>query len=187
MRKITLVFISLITMISCHNVNSTSVIKENSPEASVIKFLKFYNSHLEDVSNFRFVNDINPDDTTDFYKINYDQTEKYLDLLKSSGYISDSYIKSQKQFFKNCDTKYRETHQNDGPPENLDVDLVMNANADYEEELSTLDSIKVIKSEISGNRAKVILQFIYNDRKQYDMSLNNKTWQIDKIANIFEK
>ena len=68
MRKINFVFVALITIISCHNVNSTSGIKENSPEASVIKFLKLYRLHLKEVSNFRFVNEIKPDDNSDFYK-----------------------------------------------------------------------------------------------------------------------
>ncbi|HEY4785509.1 MAG TPA: hypothetical protein VIH57_05650 [Bacteroidales bacterium] len=186
MNKTILLFTSLVLMIACQTVKSPKGIAENSPEASVIKFLNFYNSHLNDISNFRFVNEINPNDSNDFYRINYSQTDKYLDLLLSSGCISESYIKAQKQYFKNCDLEYQKTHQNDGPPAGLEADLVMIANADIEEELAKLDSIKVIKSEINGNKAKVILQFIYNDKKTYDLSLKDKTWQIDKIENLIE-
>lgn len=119
------------------------------------------------------------------YKINFHETEKYLSVLKSSGFFSDNYINYYRNYFKKIDLILQKTKQNDGPVDGLDYDLIMNS----QEPESYLEDLNIIQLNIkksSVNSAIVKMKTKYNqDTYQliYLVKMNHR-YLIDKIEFI---
>jgi len=175
--KTKLYLILCVIITSCFNNNSQLII---SPDQTVIKFLNWYNDHLNEFQNINFIKTSN-----DGYKIDSISVEKFLMKLKSSDLVSDNYIQWFKIYFKKCNDNFKKTKQNDGPPLGLDADLIMWSNSDYEKELLNLDKVQITEEYINNEKARIKLKFIGGREITYFLLKTDK-WYIEEIRNINE-
>ena len=183
-----LLMLSMPLLISCHETNETKstpredVTDTNAIHATntIINFYKWYRNN-QDIQNCLVNNSCGETyDSTKFYSVNFDATEKYLSALKNTGYISDKYISDWRNYFKECDENFRKNPSNDGVPDGFDYVFVTNSQ-DFEEELNTVEKAK-ISSVVNHNDKKIIiLEFITGSQLTFELSFIDNKWYIDKI------
>lgn len=166
------------------NIKSQTTIKVESDSAKMIKvikgFLKFYKKHYKKANNFDFtITDANGN-----YQVNLVDCRKYLDYLKSSKYISENYVTEWMKYFEERANHFKENHQNEGPPDGFDFDLVLNS---QEPEL-ILNYIKELKfdiKEISAEKSTIVMIGAWS--YTVTMSNINGKWKIDALVTIENK
>lgn len=154
----------------------------SKPANTITGFLKWYKVNMDRLGKIPMVNNSFSEDSTKLYSVNFEATEKYLAELKKSGFISDAYVTSSRDYFKKCDEHFSETHQYNGPPDGFDFDLIM-WSQEYDYELANIDKTKVISQSIHDNHATVKLEFPGGARLIYELSGKEDKWLIDKIEN----
>lgn len=183
-----LVVISLATNIYARNIPANTITKKHvvfskqneDPIAFMRNFFKWYKTKVNSFQNdFVDMDSEKPNP----YRINFNKTEKYLTVLKSSGFFSDSYINYFRAYFKKVDVTLQKSKQNDGPIDGLDYDLVMHTQEPitYLKDLSVIQ-LTIIKSTANSATIKMQTKF---DRRNYNLidlvKVNNK-YLIDKIG-----
>ncbi len=146
---------------------------------TVIRFLKWYKLNYEKANDFEFIKK----DLKGNYQVNLDACKRYLDTLKSSGCISESYRKDWQKYFDDKAVYLTENPQNEGPPEGFDYDLVL---ITQEPEL-VLDNIRKLKYKIvkyGGGKATVSLTGKFGVDYEFEMSKSGKKWLIDYISTM---
>lgn len=116
------------------------------------------------------------------YRINFKETEKYLSVLKSSGFFSDDYIMNTRAYFKAVDEKLKKTKQNDGPVDGLDYDVIVNSQ-EPESILENLEGLKltVVKSTANYVAVKMTTKFHQNTHSLYTLKRTGTKYLIDKV------
>lgn len=104
----------------CNNLDATIESKK-----TVKNFLLWYKKVYPEISRIVLVNISSESKGNKKYTINIDGCEKYLSLLKKSGFISDKYIDQWHSYFMQQSEKYKSTLQTDGPPEGFEYDFVL--------------------------------------------------------------
>lgn len=160
-----------------------SLSKENTPEQTVISFLKWYRDNENRVKQHILVKG-GLTDTTTFYSIDYKGTEAYLAELKKSKFLSNTFLKNLREYFIECDRKLKEHPLNDGPPWGFEADLIMKCQ-DYMDVWVYINKAKVIKKKINGNKARIILHFVANYKMDFTLTRIKNKWLIDSIDNVF--
>lgn len=153
----------------------------DQPTKTIVDFLDWYRHSAYYHSN-AFVNNVAQEysDTAKYYSVNFIETEKYLDTLKATGWISEKYIVQWRQYFTDCQKEFDKNPQNDGPPYGFDADLIM-LSQEYEEDLDHLEKCRVAGLIVTGAKATVVIEFYTGRRMKYLLSMNNGIWQIDDI------
>lgn len=203
MQKIT-IYLLLIFILSCNNeknsnntnsanISLTGVKKESlkpssTPEAVVISFLTWYKDKEKIIEKIDLINNFtNSYDSAKFYSVNFDSTNKYLSLIKASGFVSNNYVKKWLDYFIESDKRLKANPQNDGVPDGFEYNFIMHSQ-DWEDALKQLDKVKIIRREIRSKNATVIVRFdsdIYsNYQLEYDLTKENEIWLIDEIKNV---
>jgi hypothetical protein len=147
---------------------------------TVINFYKWYRNN-QNIQNCLVKNSCSETfDSTKFYAVDFDATEKYLSTLKQTGYISDKYISDWRTYFKECDENLKKYPTNDGVPDGFDYVFVTKSQ-DFEEELNTVEKAKISKV-INENGKKIItIKFLTGAELNFELSFINNRWYIDKI------
>lgn len=127
-------FLILILFNSCKLNNSGSNSRNlKSPDQVVIKFLEWYRDNYDQLYKFYEISEKDDSshmingkigDSTVYYTINYKGTEKFLNSLKSCGFLSDKYLKNKRNSFKKRGKILNEAKQNDGPPEGFSAEEI---------------------------------------------------------------
>jgi len=190
--KETILLISLILLIACQSKSKSEnaeskARKETSIETletkeslqTVISFLKWYKANYKEVNSFELVNyEGSLNDSTKYYSVNFDETDKYLEKLESSKLLSIEYIKTWQSYFMQCGQNFQENPQNDGPPVGFDYDLVL-LTQEIEETLYSIETPKVIN--VSETSKKSIVNVNITMELSFSLSKINGIWLIDKI------
>ena len=158
--------------------------KEQQPEKVITYFLNWYKDNMHSLGKIELVNNSNNTtyDSTKFYTVNFDSTEKYLTAFKKSGFVSGKYIDQWRQYFKRCDDQFKKNPQNDGPATGFEFDFVM-WSQDYEEALDNLDKMNFSDKEIKNDHCIVTANFSSGMKIKYWLTLENGKWLIDDIQN----
>ena len=161
---------------------------EKKPEKTVISFLKWYRDNLKNIHKIELVNNSNNVvyDSTKFYSVNFDNTEIYLSKFKNSGYVSDKYIGTWRLYFKQCESNFKTSPENDGPPSGFDFDFVM-CSQEYDEDLANIDKVKIENYQADNTKAKLTLEFPSNMKLSYWLTKQNGNWLIDDIQNKIDR
>jgi hypothetical protein len=116
------------------------------------------------------------------YRINFKETEKYLSILKLSGFFSDNYINSYRDYFRKIDLTLQKTKQNDGPVEGLDFDPIVHSQ-EPESILENLNNIwlRVVKFTENEITIKMLTPFNVDTYSLYYLKKINNKYMIDKI------
>jgi hypothetical protein len=150
---------------------------------TVISFLRWYKANYEKIIQNQniLVNNAGSDDTTKTYSVNFSETDNYLILFKSSGYVSDFFLDDWRKYFAECEEYFKNNPQIDGPPDGFNFDLIL-LTQEVEEILKAIDHLKVIEEEENDSAALVKVDIMM--RFSFRLSKVNNKWLIDKIDNL---
>lgn len=171
------------TDLSEKNIDSLKVERNESFTIKIKEFINWYGKNQTKLSQIELVNNSQNEiiDSTKFYSINFENTEKYLTEFKKSGLFSEKYIESQRKYFKDCESDFVAEPENDGPPSGFDYDIVMKSQ-DFEiEEL--IRDLKVKNLSVAGKTAKLTADFGIYYKLNFTLSKENEVWKIDDIIN----
>jgi hypothetical protein len=182
----------LILVIGCANTNNAIANQgslENPQDSckeqlkTIINFLNWYRNYSSQDHDYVTVNNYGEGyNTNNYYSVNYSGTERYLNDLKNSGFISEKYINQWREYFKKCELNFKKNPQNDGPPEGLDFDFIM-WSQDYEEEFKTIDKLVVVNFKKENKQCYLKVIFPVGSKLEFYMSKTNNGWIIDDIKN----
>ena len=171
------------TELSEKKIDSLKVESNESLTIKIKEFINWYGKNQTKLSQIELVNNSHNEiiDTTKFYSVNFENTEKYLTEFKKSGLFSEKYIESQRKYFKDCDSDFIAEPENDGPPSGFDYDIVMKSQ-DFEiEEL--IRDLKVKNLTVTEKTAKLTADFGIYYKLNFTLSKENEVWKIDDIIN----
>ena len=171
------------TELSEKKIDSLKVESNESLTIKIKEFINWYGKNQTKLSQIELVNNSHNEiiDTTKFYSVNFENTEKYLTEFKKSGLFSEKYIESQRKYFKDCESDFIAEPENDGPPSGFDYDIVMKSQ-DFEiEEL--IRDLKVKNLTVTENTAKLTADFGIYYKLNFTLSKENEVWKIDDIIN----
>lgn len=155
--------------------------KSDDAVAFMKDFFKWYKTQSEYLNKIHVVN-MNFK-TNAPYRINFQETERYLSILKLSGYFSENYISYYRDYFKKIDLTLQKTKQNDGTVDGLDFDFILHSQ-EPESYLKNLDVIQL--SVVNSSVSKVIIKMKTKLDPAYALELFyltkvNGKYLIDKI------
>lgn len=186
MRRSLLLFIGIFLLVSCRKsvdqAESASINKDKESVTTVIAFLKWYQENFDRVNQFPLINHYSVSeeyDSTHFYSVNFKETGNYLSALKESNLISEKYIKKWENYFKICDSKFKSTPQNDGPPEGFEFDFIL-WNQEPKYTLENVDSLKMIEVLETPFNATVKID-IASSILKFDLTKEKEKWLIDNV------
>jgi hypothetical protein len=159
---------------------------KEEPALTVLDFLEWYRKNMMNIGKAPMIDTkaFKKGDTTHYYTVNFEGTEKYLAEIKASGFVSEKYLESQRKDFKRSDDSLHAHPANDGPPYGFDYDLVM-LSQDLDEDLSHLDQAKLSKEKVTDHGIFITLEFISGMKLEYTLTRGVDTgkWWIDEIKN----
>ena len=173
-----------VLLFSCNDIQAMkldyylAVKPTETPKRVTRDFLIWYKDNRENLEKFQLVSG-KPGDSTTAYRVDFEETEKYLRELKKSGFVSDQYIASFRKYFKESDANLKKYSQFDGPAEGFGFDLVLKAH-DYNEILDHINKMKVITKPINADTAKVYVKFP-TVVMLLQLSRSGKSWLIDSL------
>lgn len=143
------------------NIDNNIVYKIDSSNC-ISKIVGFINWYKKSTVSLDKINIVMRDAEDSTYRINFKNAKQYLNFLSSSGYFSPIFIKTLDENFKLCDENFIKTKQNDGPPEGLDSDLVLNTQErdDFLEHLSQF-TFKIENQTNTFSIVKMSLDYVY--------------------------
>jgi hypothetical protein len=159
-----LFFLFLLAMISCHTDNekknnagatpdSLNVISDQT--ALLKNYFSWYNDHMKELYKFNLVKNCpNNGDTTQVYRVDFNETEKWLKAFQSSGFVSDNFISKWRAYFAKCDEELIAEQAWDGPPSGFDYDFIYNSQDDGPTN-EQLQNATLLKSEMKDGKAGV--------------------------------
>lgn len=124
------------------------------PAASIFNFLTWYRAHSSELKKIEIVTHSTHPDSAKYYVVNEEGTEKYLDELKKSGFVSDKYIARWRAYFNKCSEELRKTPQTELPLKGLDFDFVM-LSKDCDEDLKRIEKSTVDHQKIANDEGSV--------------------------------
>jgi hypothetical protein len=172
------------TELSGKNIDSLRVERNESLTIRIKEFINWYGKNQTKLSQIELVNNSHNEiiDSTKFYSVNFENTEKYLTEFKKSGLFSEKYIESQRKYFKDCESDFIAEPENDGSPSGFDYDIVMKSQ-DFEiEEL--IRDLKIKNLTVTEKTAKLTADFGIYYKLNFTLSKENEVWKIDDIINI---
>jgi hypothetical protein len=195
--KARLLFLLLVTLVlssKAKNVTSKSINDKifipaafslpqqtDSPILFLRRFFRWYKTKFDYLDHHIFPVNMNFK-TNAPYRINFTETEKYLSVLKSSGFFSDNYLIYNRNYFKEIDLTLQKTKQNDGTVDGLDYDPIVHSQ-EPEAMLENLNKIRltVIKSTANDITVKMLTPFNVNTYSLFYLKKINGKYLVDKI------
>lgn len=191
MKKTIILIFSIILITSCSENSSienrasneveTSVSTDSAALKTIINFYTWYRSN-PNIQNC-LVNNACGDvfDSTKFYSVNFEATEKYLSVLKNTNYISDNFINYWRAYFKKCEEDFKSNPSNEGPPDGFDFDFLTNSQ-DFEEELNTVEKATIVESKQIEGKLFLTILFVTGNKLKVELSQHDGKWLIDKTS-----
>jgi len=151
--------------------------QQQDPLQTVKDFLNWYGVNYKKATSFGLVNQ---GDSVN-YSVNFEETEKFLAYLKSSGFVSDEYLNAFRKQFTAAQYFFEKDPINEGPPQGFDYDIVLWT----QEPDLVIEKGKnpiLISSEIHDDSASLRLD-VYM-KLQFNLSKKDQKWLIDRISYI---
>jgi len=149
---------------------------KETPKKVVREFLNWYKDNRENLQRYQLV-PVNIRDSA--YRVDFNEAEKYLNELKRSGFVSDKYIASFRNYLKERDANLKRYPQYDGTPDGFGFDLVLKAD-NFNEILDHINKAKVITKPVNEDSVKVYLRFP-GVVMALTLTRSGKTWLIDSL------
>lgn len=146
-------------------------------QETVKAFLMWYKTNYTQANSFG----LTYQDKQGNYNVALGNCDLYLNFLKSSGYISDTYMGLWKKYFEDKAIYLKENLSSEGPPEGFEFDLVL-ITQEPELVLNTINDKLFAVVENSGTKA--VLQMGGEEGYDFDMVKENGKWMIAYIATM---
>lgn len=203
-RKMSCLLFSILFLQSCQNkdksqldhnpvVKSESVNKvldinsvDNKEQVVLVKnFMKWYIKNQDTLYKFNTIEggmSGKENEEAENYFVNFSEVEKYIAELKRSGFLTDNFLKNEKQTFVEGDQYFKKNPENDGPPYGFDYDRFFYTQETFEEDLPNIDKAKyeVIQKDEFNSEVKFYLP-ICGINYKYSLKKVNSKWFIEKI------
>jgi hypothetical protein len=129
------------------------------------------------------VNNLNWEDTASNkpYSVNFEETEKYLGKLKSSGFISNIYLQKWRKYFKEKGNNLRKNAQYDSPPDGFEFDFVLWTQI-IDETLKSIDYYEFIEINELNTHSNVKINI--GMKLSFSLTKHADKWLIDDIDNL---
>ncbi len=150
--------------------NATAAAETSDAGETVLAFLKWYNQNEMALSKIEKVKTVEGEP----YALNKPGTEEYLAKLKSSGFIADAYLDSERADFAELEKEYLADPQFDGPPNGFDYDRVLLA-----QDWNDLDQATIVSKEQNANDATVVAEI--GGQLKFKLVTENGNWFIVSI------
>ncbi|MGB4959856.1 MAG: hypothetical protein WBO36_10305 [Saprospiraceae bacterium] len=138
-------------------------------------FLLWYKSNYKKANSVGFTKSDNKGN----YVVDMVACNKYLSILKSSTFISESYISDWRKYFESKSESFKDNPQNEGAPEGFDMDLVL---ITQEPEL-ILNNVKHLKFRVKEmHKSTAIMEVVGDSPYNFEMSKIKGKWMIDYIG-----
>ncbi|WP_316636074.1 hypothetical protein [uncultured Flavobacterium sp.] len=203
-RKISYILFSILFLQSCQNkdksklennaiVKTESVNKvsdtnsvENKAQIDVVKnFMKWYIKNIDTLYKFNTIEGGmrgEENEEAENYFVNFNEVEKYITELKKSDFLTDNFLKNERQIFVQGDEYFKKNPENDGPPYGFDYDRFFYTQETFEEDLPNIDKAKynVIQKDEFNSEVRFYLPRCGINYK-YSLKKINTKWFIEKI------
>ncbi|MBW8685533.1 hypothetical protein [Chitinophaga rhizophila] len=146
-------------------------------EGRVREFFDWYTTNVDSLVNIQLVDNSGVEDTG-LYKVNFDSTRAYLDILSASGLFTHNYIDDKDAYFRLCDSKIREDSVRTATPYGFDADLIL-LSQEYEEDITNFDEAVFSNYTETENGASIDVTIVYTLR--IDFIIQADRLLIDKI------
>ncbi|WP_207510724.1 hypothetical protein [Longitalea luteola] len=153
------------------------------PAGTILDFLKWYRSNVKQLKKIEMVKHSSHPDSSRYYVMNDAGTEQYLDALKRSGFVSDTYITNWRAYFTKCNDNLHKAPQTEAPVQGLDFDLVMLAK-EYEEDLARIEKTTVEYVSVADDKGSITVGLPTAGRLKYRLSKQDGKWLIDDIKDL---
>lgn len=138
---VSFILVSMLVSLGCENGNNNVVNKTGNDSLTEVRlskeklvdscgvqtvkhFLLWYKGKLKDLDTIQLV--FWGDSIKRVpYRVNFENTERYISGLATSGLLSAIYLQHFRDYFKKADGELAASKQDDGPPEGLDYDLIL--------------------------------------------------------------
>ncbi len=167
---------SLDTLIQMQVDTTVVVMNDTMMLQKTIKgFLTWYKVNYAKANGFK----LTYADAKGNYQVDSKECEKYLQFLKSSGHISESYIVDWRKYFDSKVEYFKDNIQNEGPPEGFSMDLVL-ITQEPELILNAIDKLKFKTKEIDDSSA--VIEVTGESMYEFELSKKDGLWKIDYIS-----
>ena len=153
------------------------------PAANILNFLRWYRANSQQLKKIELVTHSTNPDSANYYVVNAAGTEKYLDELKKSGFVSDKYIAWWRAYFNMVNEKLKKEPQTAAPVNGLDFDFVM-LSKDCEEDLKSIEKSTVDHQKIANDEGSITVGLPTVGRLKYWISKQDGKWMIDEIKDL---
>ncbi len=156
---------------------------EGDAVKTVAGFLHWYRENMQQLNRINMVkNSDRAGDTSVFYSVDFQATEKYLKELEKGGFLSADYLNAQRKYFMDCEDYFKKNPENDGPPHGFDYDLIM-LSQEYDEALAHLEKAQMSLTKAGATGALVRSDFGNGYSLTYTLNNKNGKWLIDQMEN----
>ncbi|MFB9078205.1 hypothetical protein ACFFLS_17160 [Flavobacterium procerum] len=154
----------------------------------VKNFMKWYIKNLDALYKFNTIaggGNVAENEEPQNYYVDFNEVENYIVALKESGFLTDNFLKNEKQTFIEGDKYFKEHPENDGPPYGFDYDRFFFTQDAFEEDLPNIDKSKYYVSQKDEFNSEVKFYLpICGINYKYSLKKINDKWFIDKIEPI---
>lgn len=140
MHKRTLI-VALAALLGLAGCSKPAENKKETPLATALGFIGWYRANYDRVNAIPIVNQNEGEN----YSVNFEEVDKYLALLKSSGYLADEYEQNYRDYFQSADQNLKKDPVMEGPPPGFEFDLIVWT---QEPEIVLNDTLPSVVSEV---------------------------------------
>lgn len=137
------------------------------------QFLLWYKDNFTEINKVE--NSLVRTQNVEYYRVDFNKSDQFLTLLKSSGYVSDVFLKKLKEYINNSEQNLQKIKQKDGPPEGFDFNLIL-LTQEYASLLENISANVDIKLKEEENDTKIV---IIDGRLLYTF---NKSCKLENIG-----
>lgn len=162
-------------------VDSTAAPADNGSKLAsaqtAVRFMKWYANRYNDLNNIVIL-DVEEGKQ---YAVNFEGTERWLEMMASSGMVSDQFIEAERAAYEEIDSDWHAHQVKEGPPDGFDYDRVLKTQ-EIEETLKACEDPKVISATEDGEKADVVLDVMM--RLRLHMIRDAGVWMVASIENV---
>ncbi len=148
----------------------------------VHQFLQWYKQNKKTI-NIPIVKGGGKDSST-FYSIDYNEVEKYLKKLKSSGYFSTKFRKDLYAYINLCEAHFKKYPQNDFVAYGFEVDLITKLMDDLDF-MDNIEYLKLFYVLLAKKNATISIRSIHSQEILVRLTKYSGKWKIDSINGDF--
>ncbi|MES1249220.1 MAG: hypothetical protein ABUL46_00975, partial [Chitinophaga rupis] len=87
-------------------------------------FLKWYTLKYDSIGAFQLV-DMPQSEDSGWNRVNFDETARFLHMLRSSGFFTEKFLAGKEAYFRKCDSDFVVLKENNHSPTGFDVDPLL--------------------------------------------------------------